>query len=137
MATGNQLNIIILSQETPRAAALSALITDGMGENAKVILHNISETESLEAIKYADLCIVDLMSSDNTIQATLSNIKSSLPDSKIIALHIYTSHELIRPIIDRGVDGYLNYNPQRKELVEAIRNVAAGKQHFPDHLEIG
>lgn len=137
MATGNQMNIIILSKKTPRAATLSSMISDGFGDSVNIRIHGINDTETLDDAKNADVCIVDLMSSDSTVQSSISRIKSTLPGARIIALHIYKTPELIRPLIEQGIDGYLMYDPPRKELIQSIRDVMEGKRYLPEQVNIG
>lgn len=135
MASGGTVHITILSQKSPRAVVLKTMITDGMGERAVVEVLGINELLKIEHGYQTDVCIVDLMSSENTVSATLARIRKVMPNTAIIALHIYSTAELVQPLIDQGVDGYLTYDPSRHELIGSISDVAAGKKYLPVYIK--
>lgn len=94
-----------------------------------------------EGGKYAskstpDICIIDLAGDDKPSHKLVQQVKKELGDLPIIALHIYTSPELIRPLYEMGVSGYLNSEPTRKNLARAIEKVCDGGLWFPDGVDI-
>ena len=135
MASGDSVHITILSEKSPRAVVLKTMIADGMGERASVEVLSINELLKTEPGYQTDVCIVDLMSSDNTARSTLAAIREVMPETGIIAMHIYSTAELVKPLIDQGADGYLAYDPSRNELIDSVSVVAAGEKYLPAYVK--
>jgi len=55
-------------------------------------------------------------------------------DIKLIVLHMYQSPALINPLFKMGINGYIFYEPSRRELVNAIHKVTAGEIYKPEYL---
>lgn len=134
MDSGDPMHIIILSQKSPRATALQTMISDGLGENAVVSLLTLNDIIKADSGPQKNICIVDLMSSEDAARATLAKVREAMPMAGIIAMHIYNTAELVQPLIDQGADGYLSYDPSRHELIGCIRDVAAGKIYLPAYI---
>jgi two-component system, NarL family, response regulator DesR len=136
MAAGERINIIIVAEKSPRAETLTSLIRDGISKPVDVKVASPVEvvTESIQID--ADVCIVDLMSSEGPVSTTINQIRQKQPGSKIIALHIYKSPELVQPLYKIGIDGYLYHDPPKKELAVAIERVLKGEVYVPPFLEI-
>lgn len=131
MTSGAPLHITILSQRSPRAVVLKTMIRDFMGDETVVNVLGINEAIKSGYDIQTDICIVDLMSSNYTARITLASIREIMPNAGIIAMHIYSTPELIQPLFDHGVNGYLTDDPSRQELIRSIKDVAAGKQYLP------
>jgi DNA-binding NarL/FixJ family response regulator len=136
MVSSQPVRIVILSQKTPRAAALQSMILDGMEGKVAVEVRNMSEDVVSENSMAADVCILDLMSSGSKAGSTLSRVIENFPAAGIIAMHIYTAPELVLPLFEQGAKGYLTYNPSRKELIHCIRTVAAGEKCLPEFFTV-
>lgn len=134
MSSQNPINIILASENTPRSVTLAEMIRDGFQNTVSVKIVNLSVQNSIDYTDDTDICIVDLLSSHLPVVSFLSGVKQMLPDSKVIALHIYKTHELIEPLYNLGIDGYLHGDPARDELVQAIRVVAEGNLYYPSFL---
>jgi len=61
-------------------------------------------------------------------------IKENYPSINVIALSMYDDAGHIMDMIEAGVSGYLLKNVNDKELLEAIRSVAAGKMYFSSEV---
>lgn len=134
MNVQDQINIIIAADKTPRSESIAALIKDGFGNRPITKTVIIPSSKIVDSDTSADVVLVDLMSSQSSTVSTLTDIKSTLPESKLIAMHIYRSIELIKPIYNLGVDGYLYCDPTREELLKAIKTVLSGKEFYPSFL---
>ena len=134
MEVQSHLNIIIAADHTPRSKSIAGLIEDGF-RNLRTVKTSITPSMQIsDSDNVADVILVDLLSSQYSTVKTLSEIKSNMPDSKLIALHIYKSLELIKPIYELGIDGYLYCDPARGELVRAINTVSNGEKFYPAFL---
>jgi len=88
-----------------------------------------------EAIEFLNLIDVDVVLMDidmpvlNGIEAT-KKIISKFPGTRVIILSMHKESGLIKSLFKEGVDGYLVKNSDQNELIEAIKKVYSGQQHF-------
>lgn len=84
-----------------------------------------------------DVLLLDIELADADGIAVCRQIKSDNPAIKVVALTMYNELTMIRQMIEAGADGYLLKNVSRDELLNAIRRVYAGKNHYsPEIAEI-
>lgn len=83
-----------------------------------------------------DVTLMDLqmplMSGTDAIRA----IRKEFPDARIIVLTTYGGDAQAVRAFDAGASGYLLKNMVRKELVETIRSVHAGKKRIPPEIAV-
>jgi DNA-binding NarL/FixJ family response regulator len=137
MATDEGIKIIIIAERSPRAETLTSMITGGIGKPANITVKSPADLGVIDGDKHADLCIIDLMSSTGPVVSTITSLREKQPGAKVIALHIYKTPELVRPLYDIGVDGYLFHDPPKKELAAAIEIVLGGGVYVPPFISIG
>lgn len=81
-----------------------------------------------------DVVLMDLqmprMNGIESIQA----IRSEYPEARIAVLTTYSGDARTLIAIKSGAQGYILKNGLRKELVEAIRHLAAGKRYMPAEI---
>ena len=74
-----------------------------------------------------DIVLMDIaMPGVNGIEAT-KQIKTSVPQTRILVLTAYDNPEFVTAAIDAGAAGYLLKNVRRKELTTAIRSAYEGE----------
>ncbi len=77
-----------------------------------------------------DLILMDIdMPIMNGLEAS-RQIKSQMPEKKIIVLTMHNEASLIKKVMDIGADGYLLKNADREEFSMALKSVAEGKGYF-------
>ena len=69
----------------------------------------------------------------NGIEA-ISRIKSEYPDGKVLMLSTYAGDVQVLPAIKAGARGYLLKGNVRKELLEVIRTVHAGRKRIQTEI---
>jgi DNA-binding NarL/FixJ family response regulator len=131
---GKMENITILSDQNVRATIIQNLILDGLEHQVTVSV--IGSNQFQGNIQKYDNCIIlaDLISVEKPASHLLHEIRQSFPQVKIIALHIYRSMVLVQPLFEMGINGYIYYEPTRKELVRAINSVSSGSVYKPEFL---
>jgi DNA-binding NarL/FixJ family response regulator len=81
-----------------------------------------------------DLMLIDLQMPDlNGIDAIVM-IRREHPQARIIVLTTYEGDVLARRALKAGAVGYILKNMIRKELLEAIRAVHAGRRYIPQKI---
>jgi two-component system, NarL family, response regulator len=83
-----------------------------------------------------DVTLMDLqMPVMNGTDAILA-IRKEFPDARIIVLTTYSGDAQAARALNAGASGYLLKNMVRKELVETIRTVHAGKKRIPPEIAV-
>ena len=81
-----------------------------------------------------DIALMDLRMPDiSGIDAVIA-IRTEHPSAKIIMLTTFEGDAEIRRALDAGAQGYMLKSMPRKQLVEMIRKVHAGKKHIPPEV---
>ena len=83
-----------------------------------------------------DITLMDLqMPQMNGIEA-IRAIRTEFPDARIIVLTTYSGDAQAVRAFEAGAFGYLLKNMLRKELIETIRTVHAGKKRIPPEIAV-
>jgi DNA-binding NarL/FixJ family response regulator len=83
-----------------------------------------------------DVTLMDLqMPQMNGIDA-IQRIRKEFPDARIIVLTTYSGDAQAVRAFEAGASGYLLKSMLRKELVETIRSVCAGKKRIPPEVAV-
>jgi DNA-binding NarL/FixJ family response regulator len=112
-------------------AALVASQTD-----MKVVDEASNGLEALEKFRKhrPDITLMDLvMPGINGIQATVA-IRAEFPEARIIVLTTYTGDVQVLRALKAGARGYLLKGLLRKELLETVRAVHAGRKCIPPEV---
>jgi DNA-binding NarL/FixJ family response regulator len=81
-----------------------------------------------------DITLMDLRMPDiSGIDAVIA-IRTEFPDAKIIMLTTFEGDAEIQRALEAGARGYMLKSMPRKQLVEMIRRVHAGKKHIPPEV---
>ncbi len=128
-------NIVILSDQTVRARIIRKIIMNDLHKKVKVSVLKASQVSDIRHKAFDPLVLlIDLMGIDNSPKQIIGKVKELDAGIKIIALHLYRSSNLVSPLFNMGIDGYIYYEPSREEIITAILTVISGKQYVPNFL---
>lgn len=112
-------------------------IEKACGENDTVeLIEEARFTQVKKVPNSQSIIILDLPNIKQSALSTIYSAKKSNADSKIIAIHIYTTKLLIEPLIGAGINGYVMYEPSVKELREAISSVSTDELYLPSKISM-
>ena len=81
-----------------------------------------------------DVTLLDMrMPLMSGVEAAIA-IRGEFPNARLIALTSYGGDEDVRRALAAGVDAYLTKDVLRKELLDTIRTVNAGRRYIPEAL---
>ncbi len=85
--------------------------------------------EAIQAVKelQPDVVLMDIVMPGMDGIEALGHIKSSSPNTRVIAITSFDQNDKVFPAIKAGADGYLLKDVSPNDLVEAIKSVYAGK----------
>ena len=109
------------------------------GEPDMVLVAEASNgSEALEQFRahHPDVTLMDVqMPEVNGIDAILK-IREEFPEARIIVLTTYSGDAQAARAFKAGASGYLLKNMVRKELIDTIRTVHAGKKRVPPEIAV-
>lgn len=93
-----------------------------------------------EAVRVAletkpDIIVMDITMPNLDGPGATRRILSQLPSTRIIALSMHTHHQFVSLMRNAGASGYVLKNCKAKELISALRLVAAGKTYFSSDIK--
>jgi two-component system, NarL family, response regulator len=98
---------------------------------------NGREAVDLFRTHHPDVTLMDVqMPEVNGIDAIIK-IRDEFPDARIIVLTTYSGDAQAARAFKAGASGYLLKNMVRKELIDTIRTVHAGKKRIPPEIAVG
>lgn len=77
-----------------------------------------------------DVILMDINLPDKSGIDLCKDVRNKYPTVYIIGLSTFNQQSFISKMMDNGASGYLLKNASQKELMEAIAEVAKGKQYF-------
>jgi DNA-binding NarL/FixJ family response regulator len=83
-----------------------------------------------------DVTLMDLQMPDMNGIETITAIRKDHPDARIIVLTTYSGDAQAVRAFKAGASGYLLKSMLRKELLETIRSVHAGKKRIPSEIAL-
>ena len=81
-------------------------------------------------INNVDVILMDINLPDKNGIDLCAEIKKKRPHIKILALSTLNQPSYIHKMMESGANGYILKNSDKEELLDAIRNVSAGKTHL-------
>jgi len=99
----------------------------GFANNGKELLELVKRKSPHVVISDIRMPVMD------GITAT-TQIKKAYPNVKVIAFTMFDQEEAVQQMLEAGANGYILKNSSLKELLTAIRTVAAGETYFDPQL---
>lgn len=131
---GPYYHIAIISDQAPRTEVLSKIIENNFAQIADVPVIDTNNLKAIKGIQKPLVLLIDLMGTNKSSKEIVLPVRKLDSEIKIIALHMYQSPKLIDPLFNMGINGYIFYEPSRKELVDAIQKVTGGETYKPGYL---
>ena len=97
---------------------------------------NGSEALQLFRTHRPDITLMDIQMPVVSGMEAIGEIRKHFPDARIIVLTTYSGDAQVAKAFKSGASGYLLKSMLRKELVETIRAVHAGRRRIPPELAV-
>lgn len=126
-----KIRILTIDDHTLLRAGISAVIQDE--QDMVVVGEGSNGRDAIERFRslLPDVTLMDLQMPDmNGIEA-IASIRREHPQARIIVLTTYGGDVLARRALKGGATGYILKSMIRRDLLEAIRTVHAGRRYIP------
>ena len=126
---------VLIADDHPVVREGMAAIIDGRDG-----LSCVGQAEGVESVIEAwtrlspDIGLFDLRMADGDAVSAITRIRKSDPTAKIIVVSSFDSDEEVYRVIKAGARGYLLKDSEPTAIVDAIRDVIAGRTHLAAHL---
>lgn len=103
----------------------------------QVVGIGVDATELLQLVKkhQPDLIITDISMPGMQLNTTLSLLKRTSPNSKLVCLSMHDEPEIVKAAYQYGADGYVLKHQAGFELATTMNKVLAGDRYIPDELK--
>ena len=136
MSTSSPIRVLSVDDHPMLREGIAAVLA---GEDDMVLVAEASNgREAVEQFraKRPDVTLKDVqMPEVNGVEAILK-IREEFPDARIIVLTTYSGDVQAARAFKAGAAGYLLKNMLRKELIDTIRAVHAGKKRIPPEIAV-
>jgi DNA-binding NarL/FixJ family response regulator len=136
MSTSSPIRILSVDDHPMLREGIAAVLA---GEDDMVLVAEASNgREAVEQFRAQrpDVTLMDVqMPEVNGVEA-ISKIREEFPEARIIVLTTYSGDVQATRAFKAGASGYLLKNMLRKELIDTIRAVHAGKKRIPPEIAV-
>jgi len=126
-----QIRILTIDDHTLLRAGISAVIQDE--QDMVVVGEGSNGRDAIEGFRslLPDVTLMDLQMPDMGGIEAIASIRREYPQTRIIVLTTYGGDVLARRALKGGATGYILKSMIRRDLLEAIRTVHAGRRYIP------
>lgn len=99
--------------------------------NLDIVAQTTTVAETLKRVLELkpDVVLLDLNFSDGSGLEIIPDLKKKLPKLKILVVSAYSDYLTVKNSFSAGADGYITKTSSKKEMIEAIYEVHAGKTY--------
>lgn len=100
---------------------------DGWSVTSVVELYSLSNLQAQQSPHY-DLIISNLEDFEASSVPLITTITNHFPGIPLLVIHSYSNENFINPMLNAGATGYIKSDISEHQLLEAVKQVVAGKQ---------
>ncbi|MGB0916524.1 MAG: response regulator [Flavobacteriales bacterium] len=124
------IKVLIVDDHEMIRNGLTSLLKAEPGIEVVDVAHNGLEAVQKCESNEIDVALMDIMMPImNGVEAT-REIKVKRPDTRVLAVTINDEPRFIKEVLSAGASGYILKHSTKDEIIQAIKDVAASRQHF-------
>jgi len=131
------MKTLIIGDNTDVMQAIADLLRESYGfEINKLPYRQKFMKQDIEKLQEAELIVLDLTAAKANLRLLISEIRTILPEVKIMALHFYKEISLVQALIKVGANAYLPIDTLYQEMGQAIENLQKGLNYVSTEVGI-
>lgn len=115
-------------------AGLRMLLSGQAGFRVVAEAGDVASTERRVASHQPDVLVLDLSMPDGSSLPAIPRIRQAAPGTRIVILTMRDDAESVRQALRSGATGYVLKESAEAELIEAVRQAAAGRTYLTPQL---
>lgn len=124
------IRVLIADDHEMIRNGLSSLLRSEADIHVVETAQNGQEAIDICGRRQVDVVLMDMMMPVMNGVAATAAIRASSPEIKVLAVTINDETRFIKEALHAGASGYILKHSTKDEIVKAIKDVYAGKQHF-------
>ncbi len=131
MSNGTVINVMIVDDHPLVRVGMTTVVNQQ--PDMKVVAEAEGGPRALELFRERrpEVVLMDMRLRGESGARITSSIRAEFPDAKVLVISNYDGDEDIHQALDAGAMGYLFKSVVEDELVDAIREVHAGRRYLP------
>jgi DNA-binding NarL/FixJ family response regulator len=124
------IRVLIVDDHEMIRNGLSSLLRGNPDIHVVEMVQNGLEAVKVCSNRDIDVVLMDIMMPImNGVEATMA-IREGAPNTRVLAVTINDEPRFIKEVLAAGASGYILKHSTKDEIIQAIRDVAASRQHF-------
>jgi len=131
----NPIRILLVDDHSMVRMGLATIL--GVEKDLKVVAEAEDAEQAITAFREhrPDVTLMDARMPGASGVEALQKIRVEFPEARVIMLTTFDLEEMVFAALEAGAAGYLLKSVQRRELIDAIRQVHAGERCFPEAMK--
>src|SRR5687767_6095036 len=129
------IRILLVDDHSMVRMGLATIL--GVEKDLKVVGEAEDAEQAVAAFREhrPDVALMDARMPGASGVEALQKIRVEFPEARVIMLTTFDLEEMVFAALEAGAAGYLLKSVQRRELIDAIRQVHAGERCFPEAMQ--
>ena len=131
----NPIRILLVDDHSMVRMGLATIL--GVEKDLKVVAEAEDAEQAVAAFREhrPDVTLMDARMPGASGVEALQKIRVEFPEARVIMLTTFDLEEMVFAALEAGAAGYLLKSVQRRDLIDAIRQVHAGERCFPEAMQ--
>ncbi|HEY6923429.1 MAG TPA: response regulator transcription factor [Steroidobacteraceae bacterium] len=130
------MRILIVDADNLLRDGLCALLSLESDLEVLGTLDSVAGIADVAPAVFPEIVILDIAGPDSTGVGAIAKIRHRWPEARVVVLTLQQDDRVLAEALRAGADAYALKSDSRHELIEALRNVAAGQRYVSQTMHV-